>query len=57
MYFSTYTQSIWIDYIDNNTKEQEKEETQCQSARSKIHYANFFAATACSKWKLHTATM
>ena len=55
MCFSTFTQSIWIDYLENITKEHEKGEAQCQSAGLKaiIKYAAFFAATTYSKWKLH----
>ena len=45
MYFPTVTQSIWIDYLENITKE--KGMAQCQSAglKSTIHYATFFATT------------
>ena len=32
MCFSTFTESIWIAYLDNVTKEKEKWEPQCQSA-------------------------
>ena len=55
MCFPTFTQSIWIDYFENITKEQEEGEAQCQSAglKATIHYATFVAATVCSNWKLH----
>ena len=43
MCFSTFTQGIWIDYLENIIKEQENGETQC--------YVTFFAAAACSNWK------
>ena len=48
--YSTFTQSIWIYYLENITKEQEKGEAQCQSAglKSTIHYATFFEAIGCS---------
>ena len=50
MCFSTFTESMWIEYFENITKEHEKGEAQCQSAGLKptIHYATFFAATICS---------
>ena len=43
MCLSTFTQGIWIDYLENNTKEQEKAEAQCKSPGLKftIHYATF----------------
>ena len=52
---STFNQIIWIDYLENITKEQEKGEAQCQNAglNVTIHYATFFAATVCSNWKLY----
>ena len=38
MSFSTFTQSIWIDYLENITKEQEKGEAQCQNVGLKPKY-------------------
>ena len=32
MSFSAFTQSIWIDYLENITKEHAKGEAQCQTA-------------------------
>ena len=50
MCFSTFTQSIWIDYLENITKELKKGEAQCQSTgvKARINLATFFAATVCS---------
>ena len=31
MCFSIFTQSIWIDYFENITKEKEKDEAQCHN--------------------------
>ena len=58
MCFLTFTQSIWIDCLENITKEQEKGEVQCQNAglKNTIHYATFFAAIVCCNWKLHAQT-
>ena len=38
--FSTFTLKIWIDYLENNTKEQGKWEAQCQNGglKSTIYY-------------------
>ena len=47
MGFSIFTQGIWIYYLANISKEQEKGEAQCQI----IHYVTFFAATTCSNWR------
>ena len=40
MCFSTFTQSIWIDYLENVNREQEKGEAQCQRAglKATIHF-------------------
>ena len=50
MWFSTFTQNMWIDYLENIAKEQEKGEAQCQRAdlKTTILYETFFAATICS---------
>ena len=55
MFFLTFTQSIWNDYLENITRDQEKREAQCQSVglNTTIHYATIFATTFCSNWKLH----
>ena len=44
MCFSTFTQSIWIDYLENITKQQEKKEAQYKSAGPYSHSTlrNFF---------------
>ena len=41
MCFTTFTYSIWIDYLENNTKEQVKGEEQCHSRglKATIDYA------------------
>ena len=59
MCFSSFTQSIWIDYLENITKEREKGEAQCQSAglKATIHYTTFFAATVDSNWKLYPPSL
>ena len=55
MCLSIFTHKIWIDYLENITKEQEKVDAQCQSASLKatIYYATFFAEAIYSNWKLH----
>ena len=40
MCFSTFTKSIWIDYLENITKDQEKGDAQCQSTGLKSTIRN-----------------
>ena len=51
----TSTQSIWVKYLKYIIKEQGKGEARCQSAclKTTIYCTTFFAASVCSKWKLH----
>ena len=52
MCFSTFTQIIWIDYLGNVTKEQEK-----HNVKATIHCVTFFAVIVFINWKLHVLNM
>ena len=54
MCFSIFTESIWIDYLENMRYQIARERRDTMSkCSSKYHYATFFAASVCSNWKLH----
>ena len=48
MCFTTFSQNIWIDYIENITREKGKAQFQIAGLNVTIHYANFFVATIYS---------